>query len=111
MVEDALKQPGAVLICWQHEDIHLQNADKQPGISQCILTQTGTKGTMDVPETWPTTTDRNARYDLIFVSYRPSGNGPITEFAVIPPVPACRRPTLAAWHLIGQLQLVENRVG
>jgi hypothetical protein len=84
MVGDALKQPGAVLICWQHEDIPLQNADKRPGISQCILTQTGTKGTMDVPETWPTTTDGNARYDLIFAFYRPSGNGPITKFAVIP---------------------------
>ena len=84
MVEDALKQPGAVLICWQHEDIPLENADKQPGISQCILTQTDTQGTMGVPETWPTTTDGKARYDLIFVFYRPNGNGPITEFAVIP---------------------------
>ena len=33
MVEDALKQPGASVICWQHEDIPLENADKQPGIS------------------------------------------------------------------------------
>lgn len=84
MVEDALKQPGGVLICWQHEDIPLENADKQPGISQCILTQTDTQGTMGVPKTWPSTTDGNARYDLIFVFYRPSGKGPITEFAVIP---------------------------
>jgi hypothetical protein len=39
---------------------------------------------MGVPETWPTTRDGNARYDLIFVFYRPSANGPTTKFAVIP---------------------------
>jgi hypothetical protein len=83
MVEDAIKQPGAVLICWQHEDIPLKNAEQKPGISQYILTKTGTRGTMGVPETWPSV-DAKARYDLIFVFYRPSGNGPITKFAVIP---------------------------
>jgi hypothetical protein len=84
MVKEVLMQPGAVLICWQHEDIPLKNKDNQPGISQCILTQTATERTLGVPETWPKTKDGNTRYDLIFVFHRPSGNGPITEFAVIP---------------------------
>jgi hypothetical protein len=52
MLKDAIQQDGIVLICWQHEDIPLRNSQGQPGISQCILTMTGTNGTMDVPSTW-----------------------------------------------------------
>ena len=83
MVEHALKQPGAVLICWQHEEIPLENPEKQPGISQCILSKTGTKGTLGVPKSWPAANGK-ARYDLVFVFYRPTGTGPIASFTVVP---------------------------
>jgi hypothetical protein len=83
MVEHALKQPGVVLICWQHEDIPRENADKQPGISQWILSKTGTASTLGVPRSWPTANGK-ARYDLVFVFHRPAGTGPIASFAVIP---------------------------
>jgi len=84
VVEDALKCPGVVLICWQHQDIPLQAPGKQPGISRCILTQTGTPGTMGVPPTWPTTPTGVARYDLVFVFSRPTGAGQIPSFSVVP---------------------------
>jgi hypothetical protein len=83
MVEHALKQPGAVLICWQHEEIPLENADKQPGISQWILSKTGTASTLGVPRSWPAANGK-ARYDLVFVFRRPAATGPIASFAVIP---------------------------
>ncbi|HMF96844.1 MAG TPA: hypothetical protein VKE96_21240 [Vicinamibacterales bacterium] len=85
MVDAALQCPGDVLICWQHQDIALGTA-KQPGISQVILTKTGTTGTMGIPATWPTwpATKGTARYDLVFVFDRPSGTGPITAFSIVP---------------------------
>jgi hypothetical protein len=86
MVHAALKCQGVVLICWQHQDIAL-GTTKQPGISQVILTKTGTTGTMGIPATWPTwpaTSKGTARYDLVFVFDRPSGTGPITAFSVVP---------------------------
>ena len=79
MVTDALTRSGVVLICWQHEDIPLLNDEKQPGISQCILTQTGTTIKFPVPQSWP-----KDRYDLVFVFDRPSGTGAITGFQVVP---------------------------
>ena len=33
MLEDVIQRNGTVLICWQHQDIPLQNAKGQPGIS------------------------------------------------------------------------------
>jgi len=84
MVADALAQSGAVLIAWQHEDIPLQNGDGDPGISQEILTQTGTSGTLNIPATWPTTPAGKARYDLVWVFTRPSGSGPIFSFTMVP---------------------------
>jgi hypothetical protein len=84
MVANALQCPGVVLICWQHQDIPLENGAKQPGISQTILTQTGTTETFPVPPTWPKTPTGDARYDLIFVFDRPAGIGPITAFTVLP---------------------------
>jgi hypothetical protein len=44
MVTSALACDGAVLIAWQHEDIALTTKTGGPGISQEILTQTGTTG-------------------------------------------------------------------
>ena len=79
MVEAALACNGVVLIAWQHEDIALTTKTRDPGISQEILTQTGTAGTLGVPPTWP-----DARYDLVFVFDRPSGSGPITAFTLFP---------------------------
>jgi hypothetical protein len=84
VVADALKCPGVVLISWQHQDIPLEAPGNQPGLSQCILTQTGTPGTMGVPATWPTTPGGASRYDLVFVFNRPTGSGPITGFTVVP---------------------------
>jgi hypothetical protein len=78
MVKAALDCDGVVLIAWQHEDIPLTKAGR-PGISQEILTQTGTPGTLGVPTTWP-----GDRYDLVFVFDRPSGTGPITAFTIFP---------------------------
>ncbi len=79
MVADALTRSGVVLICWQHEDIALLSDDGQPGISQCILTQTGTTTKFPVPESWP-----KGRYDLVSVFDRPAGTGAITGFQVVP---------------------------
>jgi len=84
MVTDALGKAGVVLIAWQHEDIPLQNADGAPGISQEILTQTGTSGTFGIPATWPKTPGGQARYDLVWVFNRPSGTGPIASFTMVP---------------------------
>jgi hypothetical protein len=80
MVSEAVAKGGVVLISWQHEDLPLQNADGQPGISQCILTATGTSGTLGVPTSWPKGSKGGARYDLVWVFDRPSGNGPIQKF-------------------------------
>ncbi|HEY2621790.1 MAG TPA: hypothetical protein VGI78_30945 [Acetobacteraceae bacterium] len=78
MVTDALAKDGVVLICWEHEDIPLV-ADSGPGISRCILTGSGTSGTLGVPSSWPKGPG-GARYDLVWVFDRPSGTGPITGF-------------------------------
>ena len=52
------------------------------GISQEILTQTGTTRTFNIPTSWPTG-PAGARYDLVFVFDRPSGNGPMTGFTLL----------------------------
>jgi hypothetical protein len=83
MVRSALACDGAVLIAWQHEDIALTTKTGLPGISAEILTQTQTKGTFNVPVSWPTA-PTGARYDLVFVFDRPSGEGPITAFTLVP---------------------------
>jgi hypothetical protein len=83
MVTDVLTRRGVVLICWQHEDIPLDAGDK-PGISQEILTQTGTTTQFPIPKTWPKDANGEARYDLLFVFSRPSGTGPITGFSLLP---------------------------
>ena len=80
MVQDALAKEGVVLICWQHEDIPLLAPGTQPGISQCVLTDTVTSGTLGVPSSWPTDANGDQRYDLVWVFDRPSGTGPITSF-------------------------------
>lgn len=82
MVEKALDRDGAVLIAWQHEDIALETKDKQPGISQCILTQTKTSTKFNIPKSWPSG-PQGARYDLVFVFDRPTGEGPITNFSLV----------------------------
>jgi hypothetical protein len=84
MVKVAVACNGIVLIAWQHQDIPLENGDKKPGLSQCILTETGTTSTFDIPKTWPTTPSGTARYDLVFVFDRPTGIGPIVNFTIIP---------------------------
>jgi hypothetical protein len=84
MVKSAVACNGIVLIAWQHQDIPLENGDKKPGLSQCILTETGTTSTFDIPTTWPTTPSGAARYDLVFVFDRPTGTGPITNFTIVP---------------------------
>lgn len=80
MVQDALSKDGVVLICWQHEDIPLLAEDNVPGISQCILTETGTAADLKIPKSWPKDANGVARYDLVWVFERPSGTGPITGF-------------------------------
>jgi hypothetical protein len=82
MVTKALSQDGVVLIAWQHEDIALLTKDGKPGISQEILTQTKTMGTLGIPKTWPNGPN-GARYDLVFVFDRPKGTGPIEKFSLI----------------------------
>jgi hypothetical protein len=82
MVTSALACHGAVLIAWQHEDIALTTKTGGPGISQEILTQTGTTGTFNIPTSWPTG-PAGARYDLVFVFDRPSGDGPMTGFTLL----------------------------
>jgi hypothetical protein len=84
MVKAAVACNGIVLIAWQHQDIPLENGDKKPGLSQCILTETGTTSTFDIPTTWPTTPSGAARYDLVFVFDRPTGTGPIVNFTIVP---------------------------
>jgi hypothetical protein len=85
-VAEAIAQPGVVLICWQHQDIPLLTADKTPGLSQSILTQTGTppatSAPWQIPSSWPSGPD-GARYDLVLVFERPSGDGPITGFQLV----------------------------
>ena len=71
VVTDALAKSGPVLICWQHEDI--------VSIGQSILSQTGSTDIV-LPPSWPVDKNSVARYDLVWVFSRPSGNGPITEF-------------------------------
>ena len=80
MVTEAITKDGVVLISWQHEDIPLQNANGDPGISQCILNATNTAGTLGVPTSWPKGADGVARYDLVWLFNRPLGTGPITGF-------------------------------
>jgi hypothetical protein len=70
-----------VLIAWQHEDIALTTKTGEPGISGEILTQTGATGTFNIPTSWPIG-PAGARYDLVFVFDRPSGDGPITGFTL-----------------------------
>jgi hypothetical protein len=82
MVTSALACDGVVLIAWQHQDIALTSKTGSPGISQEILTQTGTTGTFDVPTSWPTG-PAGPRYDLVFVFDRPRGNGPMTGFTLV----------------------------
>ena len=83
MVTKALSRDGVVLIAWQHEDIPLLTKDKQPGISQSILTQTQTSAKkFNIPQTWPSG-PQGARYDLIFVFDRPTGEGPIESFSLV----------------------------
>jgi len=81
MVTSALACNGAVLIAWQHEDIALTTKTGEPGISREILTQTGATGTFNIPTSWPIG-PAGARYDLVFVFDRPSGDGPITGFTL-----------------------------
>jgi hypothetical protein len=83
MLKAALACDGAVLIAWQHEDIALKRKTVDPGISQVILTETGTTKTFDIPTSWPVG-PAGARYDLVFVFDRPSGSGPITAFTLFP---------------------------
>jgi hypothetical protein len=83
MVTKALSRDGVVLIAWQHEDIALLTKDKQPGISQSILTQTQTSGKkFNIPQSWPSG-PQGARYDLVFVFDRPTGEGPIESFSLV----------------------------
>ena len=82
MVTAALACEGTVLIAWQHEDIALTTKTGSPGISQEILTQTGTMGKFNIPASWPHG-PAGARYDLLFVFDRPSGDGPITGFTLL----------------------------
>jgi hypothetical protein len=82
MVEAALACDGVVLIAWQHQDIPMLAQNNVAGISSEILQQTGTTATFDIPQHWPNKPDGTARYDLVFVFDRPSGNGPITGFTL-----------------------------
>jgi hypothetical protein len=83
MVKDAVSKPGVVLICWQHEDIALEDGSGGHGISHYILKETGTTGTLGVPVSWPKDSNKVARYDLVFVFDRAStGTGPVTGFTM-----------------------------
>ena len=83
MVKSALACDGTVLIAWQHQDIALTTGAGGPGISQEILKQTGTTETFNIPTSWPTSPGGGARYDLVFVFDRPTGNGPIIGFDLV----------------------------
>jgi hypothetical protein len=83
MVSAALACDGVVLVAWQHQDIALKTKVGAAGISQEILNQTNTKQAFDVPLDWPAGS-AGARYDLVFVFDRPSGSGPIGDFALFP---------------------------
>jgi hypothetical protein len=82
MVKDAVAEDGVVLISWQHEDIPLLDGNGNPGISQCILSATGTPDTLGVPASWPKGPG-GARYDLVWLFERPSGTGQITKFTQV----------------------------
>ena len=84
MVKDAVVQQGVVLVCWQHEDIPLEDESGGHGISHYILKETGTTQNLNVCETWPKGANGVARYDLVFVFDRPSGSGPVTAFTLYP---------------------------
>jgi len=84
MVTDVLTKGGVVLVCWQHEDIPLEAEGGKAGISQEILTQTDTKTQFPIPKTWPTDSNGQARYDLIFAFTCSPANGKITDFALLP---------------------------
>ena len=84
MVKEAVGKPGVVLICWQHEDIPLDDSSGGHGISHYILKETGTTENLNVCTTWPKDSNGVARYDLVFVFDRPSGSGPITAFTLYP---------------------------
>jgi hypothetical protein len=86
MVTSALACDGVVLIAWQHEDIPLTARSGAAGISGEIFTQTqtGTAETFNVPASWPTGPDGAGRYDLVLVFDRPSGDGPIIGFTMLP---------------------------
>lgn len=82
MIAKALGKKGAVLIAWQHEDIPLVNKAEKKGISREILDQTGTSlGDFNIPKNWPKG-PQGARYDLVFVFDRPSGEGQIQKFSL-----------------------------
>jgi hypothetical protein len=82
MVAAAIACDGVVLISWQHEDIPLMDSSGKPGMSQCILTQTGVVGNpFNIPTSWPKG-PLGARYDLVWVFDRPMGSGPITGFTL-----------------------------
>jgi hypothetical protein len=82
MVAAAVAGAGVVLISWQHEDIAWEDKKGKPGISQCILTETGTAGNpFNIPQSWPSG-PAGARYDLVWVFDRPRGSGPITGFTL-----------------------------
>jgi hypothetical protein len=83
MVTAALACGGVVLIAWQHQEIALKTRAGIAGISEEILTQTGTSQAFDVPITWPASSAA-ARYDLVFVFDRPKGSGPISDFSIVP---------------------------